>query len=146
MRHQAEVGTVTHEDGHIEFRRGNDGWRVRLDTLCVIGEFTDASGPWGDDFCMVFVEQGSGAWYVLPYDADGCADVVKAVAGRLNTQLATQFAKSTEFRSRVLWPEHLRDKPLLSDAAADGLLGRIGLRRTEKLLPEIFDFAKRVAG
>ena len=141
-----EVGTVTYNDGSIEFRRGDDGWRVRLEAVCVIGEFTDGSGPWGDDFCAVFVERESGAWHVLPYDADGCDDVLKLLGRKLDTPLTTTLANSTEFRSRVIWPEQLRDRPLLLDAAADGLLGRMGLRRKVQLQPEIYDLATRVAG
>jgi hypothetical protein len=146
MRHGSGAGTVTFQDGDIEFRRGKDYWRLRLDSVCLIGEFTDASGPVGDDYCVTFVQRGSGVRYVLPYDTVGCGLVMDAISHELGAPMTTALANSADFRSRVLWPEHLRDKPFLSDAPASGLLGRIGFRRTTVLRPEIAEWSAREAG
>jgi hypothetical protein len=143
MRYEPEAGTVTYEDGIIEFRRGNDHWRLRLDSVSLIGEFTDAS--WGDDYCLSFVQRGTGAWYVLPYGTKGCRMVIDAIGRDLGATLTTGLANSTVFRSRILWPDHLRDKPFLSEVLTDGILGWLGLRVTKTLLPEIVAWSKREA-
>ena len=146
MKSGSDSGTVTYQDGNIEFRRGAENWRLHLGSVCLIGEFTDASGPVGDDYCVSFVRRDTSELYLLPYDAAGCGMVMEAIGRELGAPMTTALANSTDFRSRIFWPERLRDKPFLSEVPAGGLLGRIGVRRTTVLRPEIVEWSAREAG
>ena len=69
-------------------------WRLRLDSVCLIGEFTDASGPVGDDYCVTFVQRGSGVRYVLPYDSVGCGLVMDAISHARRRRIVDNFGES----------------------------------------------------
>lgn len=86
--------------------------RVRINDIVAIGEYTTADGPLADDWFMVFVCSG-GEWYQISRYAENMDEVLKTLSAHFNSDLNTSFlVNSTEFRSIVLYPLVLREKPL----------------------------------
>ena len=109
-----EPQSLSFEDAVVHFRSaGPVSWQVPLSAIRVIGEYTNESGPMGDDWFVVFV-QSDGKWYEVPTDAPNVAAVLTAIGKELGEPLSVSLANSTSFQSRVLWPSALREQPLLS--------------------------------
>ena len=80
--------------------------------IAVIGAYTTAAGPYLDDYFLVFVGRDQMV-YEAPIDAIGTKECLAALEGRLRTTLQPSLANSTSWKTQVLWPETLRDEPLL---------------------------------
>jgi hypothetical protein len=113
-KRSADLGSLTLQNGILRYEPGLPpycGWALRIDEIRVVGEYSTDNGPYIEDLFCVFVVNET-TWHEVPYDALGVREAIATMAGMLRTDLTFQLLLSTEFRSRVIWPEHLRDVAL----------------------------------
>ena len=108
------------KSGKLEFRGdalwcdgGPTGsWRLPSSDVSVVGEYTNANGPWIDDYFLVFVRPDR-MCFEVSFHARGrdqaLSDLGIALGGAV---LRPGLCNSTEWRTRVLWPLQLADSPL----------------------------------
>jgi hypothetical protein len=133
-------GTLRHSGGAVEYSRaGIREWRLPLDQIAVIGEFTISS--LGDDYFVLFVTP-TGDSFRASFYAIGRDACLAALSEHLGAVLQLTLCDSTEFKSRVLWPLSLAGQPLLELVVARpvGRLARVahhlGIGSTEAHLSE----------
>lgn len=108
-----ETPRLALEGTDLVFRRGTAVvWTVPLESMRALGEATNESGPWGDDWLLIVITGTDPAWCQAPMDAEGVQDVLQQLALRLGGALELQLANSTTFKSRGLWPPALLGRPL----------------------------------
>jgi len=103
-----------HIEGHsICFRSDHSGeWRISVDELRLVGEFTNQSGPYSDDWFLVFFIHGSDDWFEASCYAEGRDEAWSALRSRVQGLCDPSLFDSADFRSRVLWPLISVGKPL----------------------------------
>jgi hypothetical protein len=110
----AEVLTLSLEGDSIRLHTsGQLVWEVPVDEVRVIGEYTNQSGPWGDDWFVLFVGR-DGNWFEVPTDVATLTSVLRDLSDRLHTPITLGLANSASFRSSILWPPSLSGQQLLS--------------------------------
>ncbi|MEM9252799.1 MAG: hypothetical protein AAGB29_10665 [Planctomycetota bacterium] len=90
-----------------------DEWSLSLDRVCVVGEHTNESGPFADDYFMSFAHADE-TWVDVSRYAEGFDAFASGLADRLQAGLLTGLAGSTTFASRILWPETHLDRPMFT--------------------------------
>ena len=83
---------------------------IGLSELAVCGELTTEDGPGGDDYFLAFVAR-DGTWSTVSWD-EVDEPLGRELAELLGSPLEPGLANRTDFVSRVLWPESLRDEPM----------------------------------
>ncbi|HPF39597.1 MAG TPA: hypothetical protein P5081_16725 [Phycisphaerae bacterium] len=86
-------------------------WRIPLDAVRIIGELTSPHGPFADDYFFCFAE-AAGGWYEASCYAEGRDAFLHALGERLGARLEPGLSGSTDFASRILWPEPLAGRPM----------------------------------
>lgn len=108
-----EAARLALEGADLVFRRGTAVmWTVPLESMRILGEATNASGPWGDDWLLIVIDGQEPGWFQAPMDAEGVQEVLQELARRLGEPLELRLANSTTFQSRGLWPAALLGRPL----------------------------------
>ncbi len=107
-------------------------WRVPVDQLAVVGEYTDASGPYLDDYFLVFVKK-AGERYAASFYAEGRDSLFSRLGPALDSELRCGLCSSTELKSRVMWPPAIKDKPLFDFVAVTATT--LGERIKEWIMP-----------
>jgi hypothetical protein len=97
----------------FEKHDGHGGWELRITDLVLIAEYTTNEGPYLDDYFLVFwvKQQGELLKAECSFYADGRDEALTEVGRVLGTELELGLASSTEWNSRVVWPEALQGKP-----------------------------------
>jgi hypothetical protein len=114
--------------GKIEYQCGSFEWSVPASEVRLIGEYTNANGPWLDDYFLVFLALANGAWNEASFYASG-RDAVLAELGRLlGTKLELGLCNSTTFKSRVIWPLNLAGADFVELVPARTRFGRFRQR------------------
>jgi hypothetical protein len=107
--------------------------------ILVVGEYTTASGPFGDDYFLVVISR-SGRVMEVPMDrADHVLMDLEQVTG---TSMASQLANRTESASRVMYPSGLLNRQLYefrSEADRPGVLHRIRRLVLQTVRPTLTD-------
>jgi hypothetical protein len=117
--------------------------KIDLDQVLAIGELTTSAGPASDDYCLYLITPIF--WHAIPMDAEGMEAFVKWLEVEFNTDLKTALANSVTEKSRMMYPEQLREKQFLQFADYqpkdwfDKLKVRLGLKpdKIYKLHPEV---------
>lgn len=60
----------------------------------------------------MFLTAGEGGWHEASFYAEGRDAALRALEKRIGALLETGLWGSTEYRSRIMWPECVRDQPL----------------------------------
>jgi hypothetical protein len=92
---------------------GPDGsWRLPVSDIAVVGEYTNANGPWIDDYYLVFVHRDRTCFEASFYASgrDRALDDLGVALG--GADLSPGLCNSAEWKTRVLWPSQLADSPL----------------------------------
>jgi hypothetical protein len=86
-------------------------WKVLLDDISIIGEYTTPCGPVSEDYFIAFVDR-EGKVYDAPMSALEFAttDFLHARIGHFCFGLAN----STDLRSRIMWPPAYANEPLFA--------------------------------
>jgi hypothetical protein len=102
-------------DEDVIYREDGQGalWCLRVDDLVVVGEYTNAHGPWRDDWFLIFGyrEKGQMLFREIPI-LSGIEEVLAQLGQRQGGgPIRLQLVNSTQYDSRVLWPGTLSGKP-----------------------------------
>ena len=105
-------------DGALVFRseprEGEAGWELRIADLILIAEYTTNEGPYLDDYFLVFWVREKGGRLVTAgctFYSEGRDEALAEMGQVLGTKLELGLVSSTEWNSRVIWPEALTGKP-----------------------------------
>lgn len=114
----------------------NLGWTLPLSELEIVGEYTDPNGPYVDDYFFVFVTRPNHKWNEASFYAEGRDEFLQKLGLMLGAEIHCDLADSVDYKSRVMWPKELEDKPLFDfvPVESSGLLERI----KHKLIPEYY--------
>ena len=86
--------------------------RVHIDDVLVIGEYTNSSGPWFDDWFLTFVTK-DGQWQSIPMYADNINQLFDILCTKFDPDLReNSLTGSTSWDSAILYPISLRGKKL----------------------------------
>ena len=123
-------GLLELHDGNIRYRiDGETVWELPVSSIRVVGEATNDSGPFLDDYFFCFATDAD-TWYEASFYANGRDEFLKAFAAIVECELALKLMASTDFESNVLWPPHLAGgrmflyKPALPTTWIGRLVGR----------------------
>ncbi len=107
-----ESGWITVHDARLSYGSAQYGsWERSVSDVVVIGEYTNQSGPFRDDYFFVFVTR-SGEVLEASFYARGRDEALRQLSGILGMPIDPALCNSTDFRSRVIWPLALRDHPV----------------------------------
>jgi hypothetical protein len=108
---ERESGRLVFGDDVLAYYRHGLAWEVPIAKLVAIGEYTNGNGPWLEDYFFVFVEAG-GSYRQASFYAIGAAQALAELGRALHAELAAGLCHSTEWKTRIMWPERVRDQPL----------------------------------
>lgn len=114
------MSAVSLDSGTLELARraltytaeGQQRWRLRIDDLRLIAEYTNEDGPGLDDYFYVFAAGHPCSLYEAPMYAE--SGILEKIGAELGIDLQTGLANSTTFNSRIIWPPPLADRPFWS--------------------------------
>ena len=133
---QLEYGILSLERDELRYQGGRGrAWSLNVRQLAVVGEYTNQSGPWGDDWFLVFVCRDSSQFFLAPVYANGIDSVRERLGRTLGAPLPATLANSAELSSVVLWPSSLAGSALMSFKAP--LLSGFFARVRNALLPSV---------
>ena len=133
------VGQDMKEDSGELSVRGNEihyestthsSWVLHVESVRLIGEYTNQNGPFADDYFLVFVPKGSDDWYRASFYAEGRDESLKALSPFFPGLGELGLSGSANFASRVLWP------PIDGDPA---LFDFLPIKRGDSLLDRFLD-------
>jgi tetratricopeptide (TPR) repeat protein len=124
---EAVVSSELHVgDGALSYTSGEYRFRVRLEDLALVGEFTTADGPGVDDYFLVFFTR-DGARHDASFYAEGRDATLAALGDYWQAQLTIRLAASASLASNILWPASHAGQELFKfhRYAATSLMGRV---------------------
>jgi hypothetical protein len=97
----------------MRFGYGDRFEEIILRNIKLIGEYTNEDGP-ADDWFLALVVDKDG-WYEIPINTDYSVEAVcETIGSAVGCKIDLQLMSSTTFKSRIIWPEHLRNEELFS--------------------------------
>lgn len=109
---ESKFGSAEYRDGTLLYDGSpRDRWLLRLSDIAVAGEYSNENGPFAPDYFHVYVTRDL-SWHELPWDAVGGEAAIQAVGRDLGFEPPTTLILSTDFASRIAWPEVLAGQPL----------------------------------
>jgi hypothetical protein len=114
MKHSFASSRIWLENGKINYEsRYYGSWQLLVGDVRVIGEYTTDHGPFLDDWFLVFVKSTTSCWYEASNYADGLDETCEQLTAILGAEsLSGNLFASTEFASRIIWPQSLLGRPL----------------------------------
>ena len=106
-------GKVRIEDNIIYWDYENENLlQININEIVVIGEYTNSDGPYFDDWFLTFVSK-DGQWQSIPRYAANIDNLTTYLSTKFDQDFnTTNLANSTEWKSSILYPTHLKDKML----------------------------------
>lgn len=123
----SESGRILLDGDVIRYRSAAYGdWDVRLSDVRIIGEASNQSGPFADDYFFCFAT-GPSMWREASFYAEGRDEFLRALGERLGNPLEVGLCHSADFASRVLWPPTLAGEPMFrfDNLPTKGILGKL---------------------
>lgn len=123
----SESGRILLDGDVIRYRSAVYGdWDLPVSEVRVLGEATDQSGPFLDDYFFCF-STGPTMWHEASFYAEGREEFLRALRVRLQSRIELGLCNSTDFASRVLWPPSLAGEPMFryDDIPPKGFLGKL---------------------
>ena len=123
----SESGRILLDGDVIRYRSAVYGdWDLPVSDVRIIGEATNQSGPFADDYFFCFAT-GPAMWREASFYAEGRDEFLGALGEKLGTPLEVGLCHSADFASRVLWPPSLAGEPMFrfEDTPPKGLLGKL---------------------
>lgn len=128
-----DSGQLTFTDDCLVYESATYGrWRLPAESIRLVGEFTNQSGPFLDDYFLLFFKHGEDGWHEASFYAEGREETMDALARRLPGMAALELSSSADFNSRVLWPKEWRGQPLFDFCPL-----KRGLRGHDRLLDQL---------
>jgi len=104
-------------------------WQLRIKDLVLIAEYTTSEGPYCDDYFLVFwvKEDGKLLKVECSFYAEGMEDALVAIRQWFGTAIELGLCASTEWKSRIVWPEQLQGRPYFEFSKVEpaGLLPKL---------------------
>lgn len=86
-------------------------WDLPVSDVRIIGEATNQSGPFTDDYFVCFAT-GPSMWREASFYAQGRDEFLRALGATLGSPLDVRLCHLADFASRVLWPPSLAGEPM----------------------------------
>jgi hypothetical protein len=118
-------GEITLVGGAIVYRVSGAGWTVNLSDVRIIGEYTTESGPFVDDYFLVFLTAEQSGWYEASLYATGLDRFLIELGVALGSPIRLALCGSTDWKTRALWPPAVVGEPLLTTVPRATRLGRL---------------------
>src|SRR5207249_8460490 len=114
MSTSLKSGRIWLADAEVHYASQDYGsWSFPVADLRVFGELTTDHGPYIDAWFMAFVTSSAGGWYEASVYAEEADDFRKQLAAALGADsLYSELFASTQFDSRIIWPQSLRGQQL----------------------------------
>jgi hypothetical protein len=131
-----DSGNIHLDQGSItDTSKAFGSFSIALSDVALIGEFTTESGPFIDDWFMVFVPCSRPDWFEASMYAQGGKEFREQLSSALASPIHGSLAASTNFCSRIIWPTDFADRPLFTFAPVKdpGVFRRLQLA----VLPEV---------
>jgi hypothetical protein len=99
----------------------NISWRLPIESLILVAEYTTNEGPQADDYFLSFVtvENGAAVISTCGFYVEGRDDALEAISQHVGSPLAFNFTSSTAYASRIIWPSSLTGHKYFSYKAVD---------------------------
>lgn len=110
MSKEAAEERVYLDGAILHHERGTHRCEVNLSSICLIGETTTESGPFGPDHFVCFADAEGGREY--PTGAEGMDVVLATLEKKLGMRPFGALSHITTFASVVLWPPELAGNPI----------------------------------
>ena len=106
-------GKVRFENDHIFWEYDNKNiLQIDINTIAIIGEYTNSDGPYLDDWFLTFVTKDE-QWQSVSMYADNIDVLTQLLTDRFQQDINMCYlAGSTHWKSIVRYPEHLKGEPL----------------------------------
>lgn len=88
-------------------------WSVPITDVRLIGEYTNSDGPHIDDYFLVFLTAPDNGWHEASFYAKGRDVALAALIRRIGDNLECGLFGSTEYKTRIMWPPHLKGQELM---------------------------------
>jgi hypothetical protein len=99
--------------GSLRYESANGAaWEFIAEQILCVGEATTESGADGEDWKLCLVTNAHGEWAEGSLQADGRNDALQWLSVKLGCSLEVKLANAPAFRSRVMWPAALLERPL----------------------------------
>lgn len=118
--------------------------RIPIDEIKLIGEFTNAKGPFEDDWYLVIYNDKS-LFYEISMYAENVKEMLDELGKLLQVELYGTLANSAEWKSQIIFPLEYREEILwnlvkISPASIfEKLKSLIGVYKTEVVLTKVAD-------
>src|SRR5262245_31474857 len=109
MSSETSSGRIWIAGGVIHYQWPRGSWQLPVSQVKVIGEHTDDHGPYADDYHFVFLSASN--LYEASFYADGRDSFLAGLSDLLQFEISCGLTNSTDFRSRVMWPEDIAGQP-----------------------------------
>ncbi len=106
-------GTLECVGESLNYRSKLGDWSILISEIRLIAEFTNSDGPYLDDYFFVFLTATEGGWHQASFYAEGCDGALRVLERKIGASLETGLCGSTDYRTRIMWPERVRDQPLM---------------------------------
>ena len=106
-------GELRYADGSISYHAGHSTWSLPVEEIRLIAEYTNSDGPHLDDYFLVFMTAAENGWHEASFYAKGRDTVLSALSAMLGSPIECGLCDSVEYKTRILWPAHLKDQPLM---------------------------------
>jgi hypothetical protein len=128
MKKDDHSGEIRLADGSIVYESARMNWRVPLSDVRLIGEYTTANGPYVDDYFFVFLTAEEGGWHEASFYARGRDPLLALLEHHLGAPIQPGLCNSAEYRTRIVWPPHVKDQPLMTIIPKKTWYGRLWAR------------------
>jgi hypothetical protein len=113
MSAENESGELGVSGDAITYRSPREKWSIPVEEIRLIAEFTNSDGPHIDDYFFVFLTAPENGWYEASFYAKGRDETLAALGSKHGAKLECGLCNSTQYKTRILWPAHLKDHPLM---------------------------------
>ena len=77
--------------------------RIAVDEIKLIGEYTNAGGPFIDDWFIVFMTSATN-WQQISHYTPGMLEMLQGLGQLLDTKIVGSLSWSTSWRTNIIWP------------------------------------------
>jgi hypothetical protein len=106
-------GVLECKDDTLIYRSVIREWSIPISGVRLIAEYTNSDGPYIDDYFFVFLTALEGGWHEASFYAEGRDAALRAIEQKIGAPLETGLCYSTDYRTRIMWPESVKGQPLM---------------------------------
>ena len=113
MTRDEDSGVLECKSETLVYRSALREWSIPISDIRLIAEYTNSDGPYIDDYFFVFLTAPEGGWHEASFYAKGREAALRALEQTLGAPFEIGLCHSTEYRTRIMWPESVKDQPLM---------------------------------